>query len=226
MNTGKIVNEISRKLNGEFEAVDFESDDWNTIVSALNENIDFYNKSAEWRTSYDPNYSLGTVGDGAFYKLKRAEISAISGSNRAHVLFYDADNVLLDKYKLVGQDLFDQASPEDKVVTINSQGLQTKLKTVESAIYGATIVLPVFKNVKQVQTETDSVVTDDNYWLITKTAADLSSTSPVAFIARNYDDLNKQADKRMRDMKKNNRTTQASTPAYGGWNPLGGIVER
>jgi len=226
MNGQKVVNEINRKLNGEFEVVDFESDDWNTIVSAANENIDLYNRSANWRTSYEPLYSVGTVGDATSYKLKNSEIAAISGSNRAYVIFYDEDNVIIDKYKLVGQDIFDNADNGDAVVTLNSDGLQIKPKTVEDRIYGATIVLPVFKNIKTISKTTDIVTMDDIYWLITKTAADLSATSPVAFIARNYDDLNTQAEKRMKDMKKYNRTTQASTPAYGGWNPLTGPVER
>lgn len=226
MDGQKIVDETSRKLNGEFEAVEFGSDDWNTITSALNENIDRYNKTANWRTSYNPRYSLGTVGDSPFYKLKHSEISAISGSDRAHILFYDANDVIVDKYKLVDQDIFDQSSVQDKVVTINSLGLQTKPKTTADNIYGTTIVLPVFKNIASISRASDVVVTDDNYWLITRTAADLSATSPVAFIARNYDDLNKDADSRMRAMKKKNRVSQSSTPAYGGWNPISGPVGR
>lgn len=221
-----IVNEVSRKLNGEYEAVAFESDDWNTITSALNENIDLYNKTADWRSAYNPNYNVGTVGADTQYKLKTASISNISGSDRASVLFTDANNVVIDQYKLVGQDIFDDADTGNGVVTINSLGLQIKPKTTDDRIYGANIIIPAFVAVKPISKVSDTVFTDDNYWLIVKTAADLASTSPVAFIARNYDDFNTQATTRMRAMKKANRVSQASTPAYGGWNPLTGAVNR
>jgi hypothetical protein len=214
-----IVNEINRKLNGEFEVVVVDSDDWKTIVSALNEQIDKYNKAANWRTSYDPMYSIGTVGSAEFYTVKLDEIAAIDGSNRAHVLFYDVNNKLVDEYKLVAQDIFDQSGDNDRVVTLNMNGLQIKPKVATDRIFGCNIVLPVYKNVIKVTRATDKVVTDDNYFLIAATAASLAATSPVAFIARNYDVYEKDAAERMKDMKKANRITQMSTPAIGQWNP-------
>lgn len=226
MNGETIVNEISRKLNGEFEAVEFESDDWNTIVSALNENIDLYNRTADWRTSYNPNYIIDTVSTETQYKLKQAIISSISGTARSNVLFTDTDGTIVAKYKIVDQDVFDLADRQDSVVTINSLGLQIKPQTSDDKIFGMSIVIPAFIAVKPISKFGDTVVTDDNYWLITKTAADLASTSPVGFIARNYDDLNTQATARMKAMKKNNRISQGSRPAYGGWNPLTGPVDR
>ena len=219
MNAQTIVNEINRKLNGEFETIEFESDDWNTIVSALNENIDLYNRSANWRTSYDPMYSLGTVSDSIYYKIDWDEIAAISGSNRANVLFYNSDDKIIDSYKLVAQDIFDISNDQDKVVTINSKGLQIKPKVVTDRIYGCNIVLPVFKAISRITRLTDTINIDDNYWLVVKTASDLAATSPVAFIARNFESYEKQAADRMRDMKKANRISQSPIPAYGGWNP-------
>lgn len=226
MNGQTIVNEIGRKLNGEFEEIEVDSDDWNTYVSALNENIDLYNKMADWRSAYNPNYSIGNVSTDTQYKLKQAIISNISGSARSNVLFVAADGTIIDKYKIVDQDIFDAADAGANVVTINSLGLQIKPKTSDSNIFGASIVIPAFIAVKPVTKPTDIVTTDDNYWLITKTAADLASTSPVSFIARNYDDLNTQATRREKAMKKANRITQGSRPAFGGWNPLSGPVER
>jgi len=214
-----IVNEINRKLNGEFEVVIYQSDDWNTIISALNENIDLYNKSANWRTSYNPMYNLGTIDSSEFYTIKFSDIAAIDGSNRAHVLFYNPDGVIVDKYKLVAQDMFDQSHNDDKVVTINMNGLQIKPKVTTDKIYGCDIILPIYRNVKTVSKVTDLVTTDDTYWLIIKTASDLAATSPVAFIARNFDIFDVQATKRMKDMKKANRITQSSTPAIGQWTP-------
>ena len=214
-----IVNEINRKVNGEFEIVEYLSDDWNTIVSALNENIDLYNKSANWRTLYDPKYSVGTVSDSVFYTLKWNEIGAIDGSNRACVLFYNTDDVIIAKHKLVAQDIFDRSGDDDKVVTINKNGLQIKPKVSTDKIYGCSIVLPVYRNVSKITKTTDKIAIDDNYWLIVKTASDLTSTSPVPFIARNFDIFDKQATSRMQAMKKANRTTQASTPAIGAWTP-------
>lgn len=219
MNAQTIVNEINRKLNGEFETVVFGSDDWNTIVSALNENIDLYNKSANWRTSYDPMYSLGTVDDSVYYRINWDDIAAISGSNRANVLFYDSNDEIVDEYKLVAQDIFDISDDLDKVVTINSKGLQIKPKAATDTIYGCNIVLPVFKKVAPIVRETDTVDIDDNYWLVVKTASDLAATSPVAFIARNFEAYEKQAESRMKAMKKENRISQSPTPAYGGWTP-------
>jgi hypothetical protein len=219
MDAQTIVNEINRKLNGEFEVIDFDSDDWNTIVSALNENIDLYNKKANWRTSYDPMYVLGSVSDSEFYEINYEEVGAISGSNRTCVFFYDSAGKKVDSYKLVSQDIFDESYDNDKVVAINMNGLQIKPKTSTDKIYGCDIVLPIFKNVGLISKKTDTVVTDDNYWLITKTAANLSATSPVAFIARNFDSFERDAERRMMDMKKNNRVTQSSTPAIGQWNP-------
>lgn len=215
----EIVNEINRKLSGEFEIVVFASDDWNTIVSAANENIDLYNKSADWGSSYDPMYSIGAVSESEFYTLKNNEIGAISGSNRAYILFYDADNKIVDKYKLVAQDIFDQSGDDDQVVTRNMKGLQLKPKVSTDKIYGCNIVLPVYRNAKKISRVTDKVAMDDIYWLIGKTAADLASTSPVAFIARNYDVFNKDATDRMKAMKKANRTTQSATPAISAWTP-------
>lgn len=226
MNGQTIVNEVNRKLNGEFEAVEFGSDDWNTIVSALNENIDLYNRMADWRTSYNPNYNIGNVTADTQYKLKQALIANISGAARANVLFTDADGVILEKYKIVDQDIFDAADAQAPVATINSLGLQIKPKTAEDRIFGANIILPAYIAVKPITRVSDVVTTDDNYWLIVQTAADLAATSPVSFIARNYDDLNTQATRRLNAMKKANRITQGSRPAYGGWNPLSGPVER
>lgn len=219
MNAQTIVNEVNRKLDGEFESVKFGSDDWNTIISALNENIDLYNKSANWRTSYDPMYSLGTVDNSIYYKIDWSEIASISGSNRARVLFYDSNDNIVDEYKLVAQDIFDISDDLDKVVTINSKGLQIKPKTTTDTVYGCNIVLPVFRAVNKISKLTDTIEIDDNYWLIIKTACDLTATSPVAFIARNFDAYEKQAESRMKAMKKDNRISQSSTPAYGTWNP-------
>jgi len=226
MNGQTIVNEINRKLNGEFELVEFGSDDWNTIVSALNENIDLYNKMANWRTSYDPNYSIGNVTTDTQYRLKQASIANISGAARANVLLKDVNGVILDRYKIVDQEIFDTADTQDTVATINSLGLQIKPKTATDKVFGANIVIPAHIAVKPISKIGDIVITDDNYWLITQTAADLASTSPVAFIARNYDDLNTQATRRMKAMVKSNRITQGSRSAYGGWNPLSGSVSR
>lgn len=219
MNAEKLVNEVNRKLNGEYEEIVFESDDWNTIVSSLNENIDLYNKSANWRTSYNTMYSVGTVGDSEYYTLDYDEINSIDGSNRSHVIFYDINNNVVDRYKLVGQDIFDISSLQDKVVTININGLQIKPKVETDRIYGCNIVMPVFTKVLPITLSTDTPLLDDQYWLIAKTTADLASTSPVAFISRNFDSLNTDADKRMKAMKKENRISQASTPAVGNWCP-------
>ena len=62
-------------------------------------------------------------------------------------------------------------------------------------------------------------IVDDIYWIIIKSASDLASTSPVAFISRNFDEFNKQAEQRMREMKKNNRISQTTVPIYGNWSP-------
>lgn len=221
MDSQTIVNEINRKLNGEYEVVEFESDDWNTIVSAANENIDLYNKSAKWRTAYNPMYSIGTVGDSEFYTLNWNEINEISSSNRTSVIFYDVNDNIVDRYKIVSQDLFDLAEQNDKVVTINMNGLQLKPKTSTDKIYGTTIVLPVYLNSSKIVRASDKPKLDDIYWLIIKTAADLSSTSPVSFIARNFEPFTLDAEKRMKAMKKANRDTQSSYPAIGNWSPSG-----
>jgi len=219
MKAQTLVNEINRKVNGEYEVVEFESDDWNTIVSTLNENIDLYNKATNWRSSYDPMYSVGTVDTSVYYKLKLEDIASIDGSDRMHVLFYDSNNEIVRKYKLVAQDIFDQSGDNDEVVTINSKGIQIKPKTATDDIYGCNMVLPVFRNVAPVSRLTDTVEVDDIYWLIIKTAADITASSPVGFIARNYDTFNQQAETRLKDMKKANRISQAPTTAYSGWNP-------
>jgi len=226
MNGQTIVNEIGRKLNGEFEVIEVDSDDWNTYVSALNEVIDLYNRMGPWRTSYNPSYSIGTVTTDSQYKMKQATIARISGTARSNVLFTDTDGTILDKYKIVDQDIFDDADADAGVATVNSLGLQIKPKTADNKIFGANIVIPAFITVKKVTKTSDIVQTDDNYWLIAQTAANLSATSPVAFIARNYEDLKQDAKDRMKVMKKANRISQGSRPAYGGWNPLSGPVER
>jgi hypothetical protein len=100
-------------------------------------------------------------------------------------------------------------------------GLQLKPKTSTDRIYGTTIVLPVFRNSSKITRVSDKPKIDDVYWLIGKTAADLSATSPVAFISRNFEPYNADAEKRMKAMKKENRTTQSSYPAIGNWSPAG-----
>jgi hypothetical protein len=101
------------------------------------------------------------------------------------------------------------------------RGIQIKPKVETDKIYGCSMVFPTFLKVKPIIRTTDNVKMDDVYWLITKTAADLAATSPVDFIARNFESFNLDAEKRMKAMKKANRVSQASTPAYGGWSPSG-----
>jgi len=221
MDTQTLVNKTNRKLNGEYEEIEFESDDWNNIVDALNYGIDLWNKAGDWRSKYDPEYSIGTVGDDIYYQIDNNEVNSISFSDRAMVVFKDSDGKVISRYKIVSQDVFDLANDNDEIATINMNGLQIKQKESTSSIYGCDIYLPVFHKEKPLTTKTQVCRVDDPYWVIDIAAADLAATSPVEFIARNAQGYIKSANNRMIVMKKDNRGTQSSSSAIGQWCPSG-----
>lgn len=218
-----VVNKVSRKFNGEAENILPNTDDWNTIVSILNEGLDFWQRNPQgvlWQSTYE-DYELGEVTTDVSYPIDRDVVYTINQSNREFIRFMDADGKLIDKYKLIPQDIFNSAEDDEKVATINGRGLQIKPQETDSKIFGCKIILPAFMVVSKFDAldATSEAEIDDPYWLVAWSAAQLASTSPVNFLSRNFDAFNTEADNRMQTMININRTAQRDIPIIQTWRP-------
>lgn len=221
MKSQEIVNQINRRVTGEYSSIEYQSDDWYNIVSAANDAISSYNKAAKWKTQYDKDYSIGEATGDTEFTLDWSAINFIDYSNRASIQFRDTNGSVIANYKIVGVDVF-ESSDDSEIAMITSTGLEIKPYSTTSSVYGAEMFLPIYRKVQPI-TKLDQIIEiDDEYYIIDQASSLISSASPVAFISRNSQSQQQSALQRMKIMKKENRSSQKSNQAIGQWSPLGG----
>lgn len=205
-----VIERTYAKVNGEFEAVVENSDDWNTYLNALNHIMEVlaHTPYVKWQIFFDMEYDLPEVvaSGKTSYIIPELNSSSIANSPYDHVFIVGANGIVIDRYKLIDIAKF-QAAESGKVCTIAGGSLH--LKKVDPLLVGATIRIPIYKDPEPYTLGSQQVIIDNVPWLITEMAAMLSDASPVPFIARNADKFYKQSAILMKEMKDNNRRTQS-----------------
>lgn len=204
-----IIDRAYAKVNGEFEAQVEGSDDWKTYLNALNETLELWAHTpyVKWQSLFDMEYQLPDVvaADTLQYDFPDMDRVVVGNTPLDWVYFVDNDGVVMKKYKMVDQALF-QASKAENICMIASDGLH--LKTVSNDMVGLHIQLPAYLLPPTYTTAGQTVRIDSVSWLIIAMAASIADASPVPFIARNADKFYKQAEIYMKTMRENNRHRQ------------------
>lgn len=208
----QIIDRAYRKVNGEFEIQVEASDDWNTYLSTLNEVLEMWASTpyVKWASLFDMEYQLPdpVSADTLQYDFPDMDRVVVGNTPLDSVYFVDDNGVVMKKYKMVDQALF-QATNAENICMLAADGLH--LKNVPEDLVGTHIQLPAYL-LPETYTSADDVVRIDSVpWLVISMAASICDASPVPFIARNADKYYKQADIYMKTMRENNRHRQILT---------------
>lgn len=205
----QIIDRAYRKVNGEFETQTEGSDDWKTYLSTLNETMERWATTPyiKWSSLFDMNYQLPDLveADKLQYDFDDMDRVVVGNTPLDAVYFVDDNSVVMKKYKMVDQALF-QATNAENICMLASDGLH--LKNVSEDLVGTHIQLPVYMLPPLYTSASQEVKIPSVSWLVTSMAADICDASPVPFIARNADKFYKQADILMKTMRSNNRHSQ------------------
>lgn len=222
-----VINKAYTKINGEFEAQVEGSDDWKTYLNVLNQVMDnlAHTPYIKWQIFFNPNFTLGTVVNNTLsYAITGINGLTIGNSPFDNVYFVDGTGTVVKKYKIVDASMF-QNTDNTQVAMVAGSSLY--LKATEAAIVGTTIRLPVYADPTPYTLGSQNVVIDSVPWLVCSMAAFICDSSPVPFIARNADKYYKEAAIFMKEMRENNRRTQAlmlkklnATSASRTWNDV------
>lgn len=205
-----IIERAYAKVNGEFEVVTEGSDDFRTYLNALNFVMESlaHTPYVKWQIFFDMEYDLPDViaANKKAYVIPDLNSATIANSPYDHIFIVDANDNIVDRYKLVDVAKF-QAADDGKICTIAGDSLH--FKAIDPTLVGLKVRVPLYKDPAPYTSGSQTVVIDNVPWLITEMAATLSDASPVPFIARNADKYYKQSAILMKEMKDNNRRTQA-----------------
>lgn len=203
-----VINKAYTKVNGEFEAQVEGTDDWKTYLNVLNQIMDdlAHTPYVKWQIFFDPNFTLGAVVNNTLSYEIPTPYGITIGNTPFDYVYFDLGGVVVAKYKIVDVAQF-QSTDNTQVCAIS--GSKLLLKATESKIVGATIRIPVYKDPTPYTLGSQTVVIDSVPWLVNSMAAFIADTSPVPFIARNADKFQKQAEIKMKEMRENNRRSQA-----------------
>lgn len=208
----QVIDRAYRKVNGEFEAQVEGTDDWKTYLSSMNECLEMWARTpyVKWQSLFDMEYQLDdpVEADKLQYDFDDMDRVVIGNTPLDWVYFVDDNGVVVKKYKMVDQALF-QSSTADNICMLASDGLH--LKKVDMDMVGLHIQLPAYLLPATYTTASQTVRIDSATWLVTAMAADICDASPVPFIARNADKFYKQAEIYMKTMRDNNRHRQILT---------------
>ncbi len=206
----EVIEKAYAKVNGEYEIVAEASDDWRTYLNALNQVMEQWADTpyVKWQTLFDLDYTLPETveADKLTYAIPDAVGVVFGNTPFDHVFFIDGDGVVVDKYKVADQAMF-EATEDQRVVALLAGNLQ--MKSVPDKLVGTTIRLPAYIRPAIYTAASQTVIIDSITWLVTAMAAFICDPSPVPFIARNADKFHKQAEIYMKTMRENNRKTQS-----------------
>lgn len=205
----QVIEKASTKLNGEYEVIVASSDDFKTYLNVLNQVMDnlAHTPYIKWQIFFDMNFTVGDVVDGTLsYDIPNYTGVKLGNSPFDFVYFVDADGNVVTKYKIVDVAMF-QSTSDTMVCAVASGKLY--LKATEAKIIGTTIRVPAYKDPVPYTDAAQTVIIDSVPWLVCSMAAFIADSSPVPFIARNADKFYKEAAIYMKEMRENNRRTQA-----------------
>lgn len=203
-----VINKAYTKVNGEFEEQVEGSDDWKTYLNVLNQVMDnlAHTPYVKWQIFFDPNFTLGAVVSNTLSYDIPTPYGITIGNSPFDYVYFDLGGSVVARYKIVDVAKF-QSTDVNDVAAIS--GSKLLLKSTESKIVGATIRIPVYKDPALYTLGSETVAIDSVPWLVASMAAFIADTSPVPFIARNADKFYKEAAIFMKEMRENNRRTQA-----------------
>lgn len=206
----EIINKAYTKVNGEYELQVEGSDDFKTYLNVLNQCIDNLSHTpyVKWNIFFNMAFDLPTpvVGATLSYTIPNMNSLTIASSPFDQVFFMNVDGSVAAKYKIVDIAMF-QATTNTEVCAI--AGDKIWLKATETKIVGTTIRIPVYVDPTPYTTAAQAVVIDSVPWLVASMSAFICDASPVPFISRNADKYYKEAAIFMKEMRENNRRTQA-----------------
>lgn len=205
----QVIEKAYTKVNGEYEAVVESSDDFKTYLAVLNivmGNL-AHTPYLKLQTFFDMNFTVGTVAlDTLSYDIPNSGSVTLGNSPYDYVYFVDGTGAVTDKYKIVDVAMF-QSTNNTQVCAV--AGGKLYLKSTPAKIVGTTIRVPAYTDPAEYTSANQEVVVDSVAWLVAAMAAFVCASSPVPFIARNADRYEKEAAIYMKEIRDNNRKTQA-----------------
>lgn len=204
-----IIEKAYTRVNGEFELQVEGSDDFKTYLNVLNQAMEglAHTPYVKFQMFFDMNFTVGTVASNTLsYTIASSGSNVTFGNSPFDYVYFVLAGVVVAKYKVVDVAMF-QSTSNTEVCAIS--GGKLWLKATEAKIIGATIRIPAYVDPAPYTTAAQTVVVDSVPWLVHTMAAFICDASPVPFIARNADKYYKLAEVYMKEMRENNRKTQA-----------------
>ncbi len=203
-----VIEKAYTKVNGEYEAMTESSDDFKTYLNVLNQVMETWARTpyVKWQSLFNINYELPdpvAAGD-LIYPIAEADEIRVANSPFDNVFIMD-DDVIVKKYKLTDQALFQALNSGDVCAFMNGN---LYFKNIPDEIVGYAIRLPAYVMPPLYTSGSQEVNVDSVSWLVTAIAAFICDASPVPFIARNADKFAKEATVMMKTMKDDNRHRQ------------------
>ena len=205
----QIVDKSYTKVNGEFESQVEGSDDFKTYLNVLNQVMDglFHTPYVKWQIFFNMNFTIAPVVNGILsYDIPNVDTVQFGNSPFDYVYFVDGTGTVVTRYKIVDVAQF-QSTSNTQVCAVASGKFY--LKATEAKIVGTTIRIPAYVSPAPYTSAAQAVTIDSVPWLVCSIAAFICDASPVPFIARNADKYYKEAAIYMKEMRENNRNTQA-----------------
>ncbi len=206
----EVIKKAYTKVNGEYdESVAVEaSDDFKTYLNVLNQVMDnlAHTPYVKWQIFFNPAFNVGTVVNNTLAYPITGINGLTIGNSPFDYVYFDLGGAVVAKYKIVDAAMF-QSTTNTQVCMVAGNSLY--LKATESKIVGATIRVPIYADPTPYTAGNQNVVIDSVPWLVASMAAFICDSSPVPFIARNADKFYKEAAIFMKEMRENNRRTQA-----------------
>lgn len=174
------------------------------IVAIANMKIDEWARETDWKSLYDPKYSLGTVSATDTYDVDD-EVEKVTASPGDYVLIRTTSGDI--GYQIVTPDRLKATG--GRVCAFMGRSLVfSKPFEQGAAEYGGTILVPVKMRPGKLVRANDVVVVDDPNWLVKITAAEWVRNDTVRL--NQYPNLVAEANALMENMKEANDESQFS----------------
>lgn len=206
----EVIEKAYTKVNGEFELVSESGDDFKTYLNVLNQCLEglAHTPYVKWQIFFNMNFTIVSpvVSNTLSYDIPNFTSVTLGNSPFDYVYFIDGAGVVIEEYKIIDVAMF-QSTNSQYVCAVASGKLW--FKSTPTKIVGAVIRIPAYVDPAPYTVGSQVVVVDSVPWLVAEMSAFICDASPVPFIARNADKFYKQSAIFMKEMRENNRHTQA-----------------
>ena len=178
---------------------------YSKIIAIANLKIDEWAREADWRSLYDPKYSIGTISTTDTYELDD-DIEKITASYGDYILVRVGD--VDTNYQTVAPEKLKMYDHGNYCAVVGRNLVFNHSFTTDDPVYGGTILAPVKLYPEKLTSANSTVPVTDPNWLVKITAAEWVRNDNVR--QNQYPNLVAEANALMDKMKEANDEAQNS----------------